>query len=360
MRIDSIKLYQFRNLEDGVVKFSPGVTLIVGRNGQGKTSLIESIALLSTAKSFRSSKAAELSRWGTEESSAFARINRQSVDEEIGVVIKGARRQFYRNGAKLASVAEALGLLTTVVFTPDMLSMVKGAPALRRSFIDKHVIDLNPTAYDQFSSYAAALKNKNVIIRSGESSEKLLDPWNLIMAREGARIRRLRREFINRLTPAADSEFREFAPSDGQLEMRLEGDSGEDEEDILKAIRAGIRRELSARSAIIGPHRDDLLISIGGVDARAFASQGQTRCVVLALLTGAISVIEEDSGDSPVVLLDDVNSELDSERSASFFNLLLNKKRQILVTGTDASLSALNLPSDVTRAELEQGRLRTT
>ena len=344
MLLEYLKSYHFRNLVDAPVQFSPGVNVIIGKNGQGKTSLLEAIHVLSLTKSFRTSLSKELIAWGEKEGSVHAKVVSSAGEYEIGVSFQERSRTLYLNHQKVKTLSEYLGKLICVSFSPADLSLLQGSPSERRRFLDKHMVDITPTLIENILTYNRALQNKNKILKDGIRDVSLLDPWNEILVREALVIKREREKFLIRLEERAGAIYRKFSSPDGDLTLKLSsnyGTQGDSVEAVLEEYKAIRSREAAYGNSIIGPQRDDVEISFGGREARAFASQGQARSMVLSLTLGVIELIEEKFGESPLVLLDDVNSELDLGRSEAFFDLVLSQQRQIFITGTDASVGHL-------------------
>jgi DNA replication and repair protein RecF len=358
MHIEWLKLYNFRNLTDGTFRFSPGLNLICGQNGQGKTNLIEAINLLSAGRSFRTQTVAEVVRWGEREGSVFALIKGALTDVELGVAVTSSGREAFVNGDKVSSLADFVGRLLCVTFSPTDLAIVKGAPQVRRKFLDRHLVDLEPTLMGFLLDYSRALKSKSAVLKRGDADATALEPWNVILARAAAPIMRARQTVLRALEERADEYYRTIARHDGRVTLSLEtGFAGDDPsvDDIFAQLTAVAGRELRYKAAILGPHRDDFAIAIDGHDARAFASQGQSRSIVLALKLGVIGLLETQRHESPIVLLDDVDSELDQSRCDALFELVYQTKRQVFVTGTDRDRAARRRHGEAAEWEIARG-----
>jgi len=338
LHVSSVKVYKFRNLADQQVALSPGAVFITGLNGNGKTNLLEAIYLLTGSRSFRTSSSSELSRFGEKECSVFGTVTHANGTEELGVAFTPGERGAHLNGNRLDSITELLGRLRAVAFSPADLQLVKGAPAGRRKFIDRHMVDLQPGFLRVLMGYQRALASKSAILKQQGTGYPQLLPWNELLAEYGGKIVDNRRNFIESLRDKGCVFHHQYAPTDGDLSLELESSlvrEGTSAEEVMRdELERAAPREIALRSPLVGPHRDDLKITIGGVDCRAYASQGQTRSVVLSLKLGVIEMIEGVTGEAPVVLLDDVDSELDAGRSGRLFAALLSKPRQLIVTGT--------------------------
>lgn len=339
MYVSQVRVFNFRNLADQSVELSRGPVYITGLNGNGKTNLIEAIYLLSGSRSFRTNLSTELSRWGQSACSVFGVVTSALGTEELGISLTPGSREAFVNGERVSSISELLGRLSIISFSPADLMLVKGPPAGRRRFLDRHMVDLQPGYLNTLMAYQRALASKSSLLKQPYVDYQQLIPWNSLLAEYGGKIVENRRKFIKQLGEKAALAHYSYAALDGELSLELESDllapHGEvHAEYIFAQFEKAASREIAQRSAVVGIQRDDIKMTLGTVDARAFASQGQTRSVVLSLKLAVIELLEEEKGEAAVVLLDDVDSELDQARSDRLFESLLGKPRQMVVTGT--------------------------
>lgn len=301
--------------------------------------------MLSGSRSFRTSSQSELVRWGKRESSVFGTIVRKDGTDEIGIAFTPGQRTAFKNGNQLSSVSDLVGSCGVVAFSPSDLSLVKGAPAGRRRFLDRHMVDLQPNFLGTLVAYQRAVASKGALLKSPQVDISQLEAWNEILTEHGGKIVENRLNFLKSLEERARVFQSEFAQSDGELKLTLESDFVSKDgivsrEAIAQGLHKIAEREIAMRSTLFGPHRDDVAISLGsgadgrGIDARAFASQGQTRSIVLALTLGVIELMEDKLGEAPIVVLDDVDSELDAPRAKRLFAALGRRERQLIITGT--------------------------
>jgi len=340
LHVSRLKIYKFRNLADQTIELGSGPVYISGLNGNGKTNLVESIYLLSGSRSFRTNSSSELLKWGEKECSIFGTVTSSHGTEELGLVFTSGERRALSNSKDLDSMTDLIGRLQVIAFSPADLSLVKGSPAGRRRFLDRHMVDLAPPFIKVLMGYQRALASKSAVLKQPGCTYAHLKPWNELLAHSCGKIVDNRVKFLESLSDKSSSFHRLYAPTDGELKLTLESDFFQDgrvlsEEEIIARFEGAAPREMAMRSATLGAQRDDVSVTLGGVDARAYASQGQTRSVVLSMKLGVIEMIESATGESPVVILDDVDSELDKARSERLFTALLNKARQIIVTGTE-------------------------
>ncbi len=337
MHVTSLKLYQFRNIQSCSITCGKGVTLFLGRNGQGKSNLLEAISLLARARSFRTSKIKECVTWGQEQGSVFGTVENRAGRYELGVILDNGKRTVTIDGKNVSTLQDYLGRFAAITFAPHDLEVVKGGPERRRAFIDRHVVDAEPQMGAQYAVYAKLVKTKVDQLRKGIVDENALRSIEQLIARHTLVIKNARRRYLDGLTKHISGLYDEFAQEDGGISISLHDtlEGGEDEQSILKLLSAHRAEEFRQRSVVVGPHRDDLVIELRNKNARSFASQGQARSVILALKLATILYLEEVHGESPVVLLDDVDAELDAGRRDRFFNLIFKKERQFFITATE-------------------------
>ncbi len=359
MFVSEIRTFKFRNLADQVVPLKPGVVFVTGLNGNGKTNFIEALYLLSGSRSFRTNSYSELVARAELSCSVFGVVQYADGSEEVGLALSPGSREAFVNRESVGSVSALVGKLLVVAFSPADLSLVKGAPSGRRKFLDRHMVDLQPAYLKLLVGYQRALMSKNAVLKEPYVTYKQLIPWNELLCEYGGKIVDNRRKFLDSLVNKSNPLHASYAPSDGQLALALESDFLQKDELSLDYIREQLEkasgREIAMRSSLVGTQRDDVAITLAGVDCRAYASQGQTRSVVLSLKCGVVELLEEVRGDSPVVLLDDVDSELDAQRSDRLFSMLTEKKRQLIVTGTGEPPLQLKSARDLQVLRVERG-----
>jgi len=361
--INSITFYNFRNLTNQSISLFPTVNFIIGLNGHGKTNIVEAIYCLSRGKSFRTSRTTELVQESSNEASVFAKVIRKDTNLTLGFAIKDKSRQFFIDHENKSSVRELLGKLISVSFTPSDIALIKGAPSERRAFIDKHIMDSKGSFIETIMTYQRALKHKALILRQGRCRPQELSPWNTILSESGALILRERESFLNRLKPLAEKYYQRFTNETTSLDLTLHGGGANKEElynseKFMNILEQNAQKEISNKTATIGPHRQDILFNIDDKNSRAYSSQGESRSLVLALKLGALEMIEEDIGESPVVLLDDVDSELDVHRRDALLEMIFSKERQVLVTATHVRNNELKEYGKYSIFEVSRGTIK--
>ena len=335
MRITRLRLRNFRSYAAADARLHPGITVIHGRNGAGKTNLLEAIYLACTGASFRSASERELVRFGTE----VARVDLDAWAEDgphsisVGLAC-GQRRRVSADGATAERVADVPGRPLAAVFLPDRLELVKGGPSLRRAHVDQLVAALWPARVATRRTYAQALAQRNALLARRGADERSLDTWDAELARHGLTLMDDRRRAVDSVA-ARFAELTAGLGLDGDASVAYRPRSPARTRSELSAeLRARRDRDRERGFTAHGPHRDDLAIRRLGRDLRTFGSQGEQRVAVLALLLAERAAIAEVRGAPPVMLLDDAMSELDGTRRERLM-AMLEVSGQSVITATD-------------------------
>ena len=347
MKLRRIVLDGFRNYTDFTADFSPGVNVIWGENAQGKTNLLEAIGFLSGARSHRARGDKELISFHRDRGTITAEVTSRSRDFLLEVqLFRGARRRLFVNHVKCKTAAELGGIVQTVLFCPEDLALIKAGAAERRSFLDHAICQLRPRYAEALAQYNKLLDHKTRILRDWEKHPSLLDvleDFNEAMARAGALVIHYRAHFVRKLAEKAAQIQTEFSGGRETLALHYAtvstvrdplGPTVELYEDLRRHQDSHAKAERDARSCLSGPHKDDLVARINGQPARQYASQGQTRTAALSLKLAERELFRDDTGQWPILLLDDVLSELDARRQD--FVLRRITGGQVILTGCEA------------------------
>lgn len=344
MRISRLHLEQFRNIESLSVFPCETVNIIYGDNAQGKTNLLEAIWLLSGAKSFRGAKDADLIRFGESRAlieSDFFCAGRQQTSK---IQLEG-KKTAWLNDIRQDSITAFAGIFTTVVFSPSHLGLVKDGPAGRRKFLDTSICQITPRYIGMIGQYQRILLQRNTLLKDISYASALLDTldiWDEKLSALGGVIIRMRMEYTRRLQKEAEDIYKGISMERESFSLdyrpfELPVQEGQTQREIssllLEKMMQNRSEDLRSGSTGIGPHRDDLEISINGRSVRSFGSQGQQRSSVLALKLAESCCIGDILGERPVILLDDVMSELDQNRREYLLNHLTGS--QIFITCCD-------------------------
>ena len=347
MKLRRIALDGFRNYTDFTADFSPGVNVIWGENAQGKTNLLEAIGFLSGARSHRARGDKELISFHQDKGTITAEVTSRGRDFLLEVqLFRGARRRLFVNHVKCKTAAELGGIVQTVLFCPEDLALIKAGAAERRSFLDHAICQLRPRYAEALAQYNKLLDHKTRILRDWEKHPSLLDvleDFNEAMARAGALVIHYRAHFVRKLAEKAAQIQTEFSGGRETLALYYAtvstvrdplGPTVELYEDLRRHQDSHAKAERDARSCLSGPHKDDLVARINGQPARQYASQGQTRTAALSLKLAERELFRDDTGQWPILLLDDVLSELDARRQD--FVLRRITGGQVILTGCEA------------------------
>ncbi len=328
LAIAELAIRDIRNLVAIDAQLAPGLNVVHGDNGHGKTSLLEAIYLAASSRSFRTAKLDELVRHDAESASVRVRIVEHGGDvgqdtERVQTVGLGGARVMVRiDGARPPSLAAYATRTPVVVFHPDELTLSTGPAAMRRRLIDRLVLYRDPLGADALARYGQALRARQDLLRKGVRGGAGLEAYEALCATEGARVTRARDAAVGALlAPLADA-FRRIAEPALELSAAYAPGGSEVAERAVDELAARRPRDAHRASAGFGPHRDDLALRLGGHLARAVASQGQHRALVLALKAAESATIAEATGLVPILLLDDVSSELDESRTTALFEYL--------------------------------------
>lgn len=345
MILTHLSVRDYRNIP--AAEFSPGreLTVICGQNGQGKTNLLEAVWMLTGGKSFRGSKDAELIREGAGFAVLEGVSQNQTRENNIRILMADASagkkgRSARVNGVDRGRASSIAGTFTAVVFAPGHLSLVKGGPDGRRKFLDAALCQLYPDYIKLLRSCTRLTAQKNALLKQyyqTPDAAELLDVFDEKLADAGTQLSLRRQAYLAQIKPDILSIYRDISNGKETLEVQYEACFTADEP-LLERIRAVRGRDLAAGFCTVGPHREDFSLFLDGRDTKSFASQGQQRSAVLSLKLAEAAGAQKITGEHPVMLLDDVLSELDDARQAYLLSRM--EHRQTIVTACDASLFA--------------------
>lgn len=340
MQVKRVTLKNFRNYGELSVDFAPGFNLISGKNGQGKTNLVEAVMLCALTKSPRTSRDDDMRRDGTEDAEVELLIERKFGELRLSCTLSEAlKKNFFINGNKVSKVSDVFGNLVAVYFSPADLKVVSGGPADRRDFIDTDISQLSGYYYSILQRYNKVLEQRNKLLKTSPSRaaiEDQIEVWDRQLAVLAGHIVKTRKSFIKKLTPHAKAIMSEITRGEDELDIYYSGPKGEtsDEirDEILHALKFNLSKDIELGYTTVGPHRDDLKFELNSKDTKIYASQGQQRSIALALKIAELEVFEKELGEKPVLVLDDVFSELDSSRQRLLYKKLGGT--QVMMTGT--------------------------
>lgn len=331
-RVASIRVEHFRNYERGELHPSPGLNVLIGPNAQGKTSLLEALSLVSTGRLLRGTRDAQAVQHGHDEAEVEAELTPSGT--LLGMTLRRmGRKRATLNRASLPRASDLMGRLPSVAFVAEDLALVRGEPADRRLFLDSELAQLYPGYLAALTTYRRALEQRNALLRQDwPAGPEEFEPWEDQLAASGASLREYRMRWVARLAEVAVQEHAAMAGGEA-LELSY---VAREDGDLLPALRSGRRDDQARGSTSAGPHRDDLAVRVQGQEARYFGSQGQQRTAAIALKLASMDVATEVLGFPPLLLLDDVFSELDQTRRGRLVQRTIELGGQALITCTDA------------------------
>lgn len=362
MKIQRVAFRNFRNLLPDELVPHEGMNVIYGQNAQGKTNLLEAIWLFTGGRSFRGSRDVELIAFGQELAQLELDFFSEEREQNAVLSIRGKKRSAIINGVDTGGVMDLVGKVRAVIFSPEHLSLVKEGPAMRRAFLDGAICQWKPVYAKLLFQYNRILQQRNALLKDIPRHAELLDTldiWDEKLAQKGGALMLERTRYVQELTVPAGRVYDGISQGRETFSLRYrslfsgEGDAATYAAAFQEALGSSRREDLSAGFTTVGPHRDDLEIFVNELDARAFASQGQQRSCVLALKLAEAELLEHLAGEPPVVLLDDVMSELDAGRQDYLLYQLGG--RQVFMTCCE--LEAVARFSGGGRFQMEQGRL---
>ncbi len=355
MRLNRIKLQNFRNIEQAEVAFCPDFNAIVGTNAQGKTSLLEAIFLVICGKSFRTSQLPHLIK---QDCSFFGNelfFEKNNVEQRIRIAFDGIERRVVHNHSTCPSIMNIIGALQGVLMTPDHLEIVKGSPQVRRQYMDLQLAQADTTYMQHLSRYLKAMKQRNALLK--DHSFDTIGIWEQEMASSASYIVHSRKQLLNALTGQAQQHYQHLTQGTESLSLRYKTGTFDIEPEACRSYyleRYQLDRSKEAERGITltGPHKDDLTIGIDGREARHFSSEGQARSCVAALKLAEWHHMRQRTGHSPLFLVDDLTVSLDQHRLHRFLEEM-QKLKQVFITSTHADLPTF--PDRETRAFIVEG-----
>lgn len=338
MIVKRLKVKDYRNARDRTVELCPGCNAFVGANARGKTNLLEAVYFAGVGKSFRTPRDKELIHRDCSRAFIIVEAERETGTETVKIILdREANKRVAINDVPISRMSELMGVCPVVLFCPDGLKIVKEAPADRRRFMDIALCQVSKAYFNLLSRYDKILQSRNKLIKSGGATRATVAPWDELLADAGAGIIKSRRGYIAKLSSHAEKFHAYLSSGAEKLELDYEGADGDGvdavKSNLLEKYELDFDNDLRQKYTHTGPHRDDIAIRVDGTDVRSYGSQGQQRTVALSLKLAETELLTEVLGTSPVLLLDDVFSELDRDRREKLLSTLVGF--QTIITATD-------------------------
>ncbi len=342
MYIESVTLKNFRNYENKTVYFKDGLNIVIGKNASGKTNLLESVYCSGIGKSPRTNKYREMIRWGSDYAYIKVTLKKQYTRHTVEYSIDSMdKKRIAIDGIPLVKLSEILGMLNIVFFSPDEMKLIKESPQERRRFADISLSQQNKKYFYALSKYNNILAQRNKLLKESRDIKALpemLYGWDVQLAEHGAYIVQKRYEFVQKIQTFAQKIHSDITDGKENLQLEYEssveyGELEKTKELFFQKLRANLEKDMNLLYTSFGSHRDDIAIKINDIDVRKYGSQGQQRTVALSLKLAEIYLFESEIGEKPVLLLDDVLSELDASRRQKLMEL--SSGLQTIITCTD-------------------------
>lgn len=338
MYIRELTLKQYRNYEYTQLVLDSGINIFKGDNAQGKTNILESIYLCATARSHRTHQEKEVIRWDQEAAHITLNVKKRTFDDVIDFHITNKGKSVAINKLPVAKLGELFGILTVVMFSPEDLQLIKKSPKERRRFIDIELCQIDKMYYYSLRQYHQVLKQRNNVLKQFYKTKdaSMLDVWDMQLIQYAKEVIDKRTAFIEELNQIAKQIHTDISGGKETLEVIYEPNvKSEQLEAKLERYR---EKDLATQTTSVGPHRDDLKFLINGMDVKVFGSQGQQRTVVLSMKLAELALMKKHLGENPILLLDDVLSELDDHRQKYLFHYTKDIQTLITCTGVEQSV----------------------
>lgn len=355
MKLENISLINFRNYENLTLDFHPNLNIFLGQNAQGKTNLLESIYFLALTRSHRTHHDRELIGWEEKEMAVSGSVSKANTSIPLKVTMDKKGRTAYVNRLKENKLADYIGQLNLIMFAPEDLELIKGSPSIRRRFLDMELGQIRPVYLYDSLRYSRVLKERNSYLKfdKDKMDNNFLDVLDQQLMEHGQKIMEHRQEFIQKLEKYAQIIHKQLTHDKEHLTIHYQKKV---QKDFAKELLERRDVDVFRHQTTVGPHRDDLQFFINDMNVAEFGSQGQQRTVALSIKLAEIDLIFEETGEYPILLLDDVMSELDNHRQLDLIETSLGKTQTFITTTTLDHLK--NLPDNLKIFQVEQGQIK--
>jgi len=337
MIVESLSLKNYRNYKNLNLSFSDGTNIFYGNNAQGKTNILEAVYMSGTTKSHRTTKDLELIRFSEEESHISTVLKKNGVSHKIDIHLKNNKSKGVAiDGIPIKKASELYGMINFVFFSPEDLNIIKNGPAEKRRFMDIELCQLNKIYLSDLAKYNKIIVQRNKLLKDlffRNDLSDTLDIWDLQLCEYGQRIIETREAFVERLNDIIFGIHHSL--SGGNENLKIVYIKNCEKEDLMEQLKLNREKDLKLKTTNVGPHRDDLGFYFDDMDVRKYGSQGQQRCAALSLKLSEIELVKSTTGDTPILLLDDVLSELDKNRQNYLLNHIHDIQAMITCTGLD-------------------------
>jgi DNA replication and repair protein RecF len=357
--VKSLTLLNYRNYKNESFIFHYNFNLIIGQNGHGKTNLLEAINLICKFKPFKKTNLGEIINFGSEQTRLKGEILNKNKLNEINIQLLSSSKIIKVNNKILYKTAKYSNQNKLVTFLPQEIDLIKGPPANRRNYLDLMITNLDPEHLVDSKNYYKILKQRNALLaKPPKDSPGLLEVWNEKLSEPAGRITERRIKFINKISPIINKYYSKISGTKNLINIEYKSQfeiSSNYKDDYISSLQRNLKKDILRKFTTTGPHRDQVIFNINGEDCSKFASQGESKSLVLSIKSAEIDLYRELSCEYPILILDDISSELDDKRKSYYSQLLNNYSGQIFVT-------TANLEPDLKRNankifHIESGRI---
>lgn len=351
MYIKKIQILNYRNYKSLNITLGKNVNVFMGDNAQGKTNILEAIYYCAFARSHRTSKDRELINWNAENAFVSVLVGRDRLDKTIDInILKDGKKAISINKIKASKIGELFGNFNVVMFSPEDLRIIKDSPGVRRKFIDMELCQLGSKYYYNLVQYNKVLNERNILLKSRKVDKDVLDIYDIQLANFGCNIIKERLNYINKLNFYGKNIHKDISSGKEDVEFKYIStvkDLKNIEDCFYEQLKKNRNKDIEKGLTSIGPHRDDFIVLINGIDTKSFGSQGQQRSAVLTMKFSSLKIIKELTSEYPVLLLDDVLSELDFNRKRYILSTIGEIQTIITCTGIEDLTNYLDSSSKV-------------
>ena len=376
MYFKKIRLKNYRNFLNLSIDIDPNLNIFIGNNAQGKTNLLEALNLIIKGSSYRTKEDKEAINWDNENAYLFGEIIKDNENIQIAIALEKKPGDFYKNKLiKTIKIKQNIQKKTAlnkefkgVVFSPEHLQIIKGAPSLRRKFLDEQISQIYPLYHRYLSEYYRILGHRNNILKKEISQKKKREQfiiWDPRLIERGSFLILTRIKFIKKINCLANKFHQEITKEKENIKLAYQSNILKDHEEKISSINKEFKdkleehreKEIEQRATLLGPHRDDFLVYINGFNIASYGSQGQQRTAVLSLKLSELELIKEKEGVYPIFFLDDVMSELDEDRRHFLLGLIIDKKVQTFITSINLDYFNSNIKEKSRIFKIKEGKV---
>ncbi len=342
MELKELNFVNFRNLEDANIKFSKSFNLFYGKNGQGKTSILETIYFTATGKSFRTNKIQELIKYTKEKCGTYLSFSDKNGEKNIAVKFSEKKKEYNFNGKKVAH-NEFYGKLNAVVFIPEDIELITGTPSVRRKFFDEEIAQTSEEYYQNLISFSKVLKIRNQYLKENKKNDPMKEIYEDEFITLAAKIIYKRIEYIKNIGIILNLNYRKLFDNKKELTMSYVSAIDYDKKSSLEDIKERIKLEIEKQKygeqkyghSLVGPQKDEFKFILNEKDARSFSSQGEKKSIIFSLKLSEIDMIFKEKKENPIFIIDDISSYFDSTRKENILNYLKKRNIQLFISSTN-------------------------